>query len=48
MKKWQEARKGDRFLIEELIESRKSDRKILANLEANQIFIGKAMEGIHE
>lgn len=41
--------------IEEMAESRKSDRflierhdKILANLEANQIVIGKAMEGIHE
>ncbi|MEQ8191687.1 MAG: hypothetical protein ABRQ39_27220 [Candidatus Eremiobacterota bacterium] len=39
--------------IEEMIETRKNDRilierhdKILTNLEANQIVMGKAMEGI--
>ena len=50
-----ESRKNDRLIIERLDKSiERHDKsierhdKILANLEANQIVIGKAMEGIHE
>jgi len=43
-----EARKNDRAIIERLDKSIERHDKILANLEANQIFTGKAMEGIHE
>ncbi|GEM_PF-1254442 len=43
-----ESRKNDRAIIERLDKSIERHDKILANLEANQIVIGKAMEGIHE
>jgi len=41
-----EIRKSDRAIIERLDNSLERHDKILANLEANQIVIGKAMEGI--
>ena len=43
-----ESRKNDRAIIERLDKSIERHDKILANLEANQIVTGKAMEGIHE
>jgi len=41
-----ERQKNDRVIIERLDNSLEKHDKILANLEANQIVIGKAMEGI--
>jgi len=41
-----ETRKNDKAIIERLDKSIERHDKILVNLEANQIVIGKAMEGI--